>query len=62
MPGKDSAVRRREEAKERQRQRDGRTPEEQLAILDMRLGVGKGAKKERARLAALIDLQKNPIQ
>jgi hypothetical protein len=28
----------------------------------MRLGVGKGAKKERARLAALIDLQKNPIQ
>lgn len=33
---------------------NGRSPTEQLAALDKRLGVGKGAVRERARLAKLI--------
>lgn len=57
MANNESAMRRKENAKERQRQRDERTPEEQLAALDARLGVGKGAKKERARLWKLIEEQ-----
>lgn len=37
------------------RGRAKRTPAEQIAELDFRLGVGIGAKRERARLAKLID-------
>jgi hypothetical protein len=48
----------RSEADARQRLRDERTPEEQLAILDARLGPGKGAKRERARLQKLLDEDK----
>jgi hypothetical protein len=32
-------------------ERAKRTPKQQLALLDKRLGKGKGAKKERAQLA-----------
>jgi len=42
---------RRESAIVRQEVRDSRSASEQLASLDKRLGVGVGAKKERARLA-----------
>jgi len=45
------------EAEAREAARAGRTPQEQLAILDERLGVGQGAAKERARLQAEIDKQ-----
>jgi len=52
-----SAARRetkRENAEARQRQRDELSPEDQIKILDERLGVGQGATKERARLAKLM--------
>jgi len=42
-------------ADEREKIRDARSPKEQLAVLDKRLGSGKGARKERSRLQALID-------
>ena len=35
-----------------------RTPEQQLAVLDARLGEGIGAKKERAKLYELIEKRK----
>ncbi len=34
--------------------RKDRTPEQQIAVLDARLGKGQGAQKERARLAKVI--------
>lgn len=39
---------------ERVQARANRTPAQQIAMLDQRLGKGKGAKRERARLEALI--------
>ena len=36
-----------------------RSPAQQLAVLDKRLGKGKGAVRERARLAAQIEGRKN---
>lgn len=38
----------------RQIEREERSAEEQLALLDIRLGTRVGAKKERARLEALV--------
>lgn len=38
-----------------ERDRAKRSPTQQLAMLDKRLGKGKGAKKERARLLAQIE-------
>ena len=38
------------EAVIRQKERNKRSPKEQIKILDSRLGVDKGAKKERERL------------
>lgn len=40
-------------------QRAKRSPQEQIAMLDDRLGVGVGAVKERARLAKQIEKSKN---
>lgn len=45
---------RREKAEELALARSKRSPVEQLAILDERLGEGLGAKKERAKLRAEI--------
>lgn len=46
---------RREQAAKRQAERAKRSPAEQLALLDARLGKGQGAKKERARLEKLLN-------
>lgn len=46
---------RRENAQERQAERDSRTPKQQLALLDARLGDGVGAEKEREGLQHQID-------
>jgi hypothetical protein len=46
------AAREERRAKQRARVNVVRTPSQQLAELDRRLGVGVGATKERARLAA----------
>lgn len=45
---------RREDAAVRNELRAMRTPQQQMALLNQRLGVGKGARKERERLATLI--------
>lgn len=45
---------RRETAADRQQKRDQLSPAEQIVALDERLGSGQGARKERARLQALI--------
>lgn len=45
---------RREEALDRGDLHKARTPAQQLAVLDKRLGKGKGAVKERARLEAML--------
>lgn len=42
------------EAQARQAERDARSPEQQIALLDNMLGVGVGAAKERTRLAQTI--------
>jgi len=44
---KDDRIKR---AAERQEARANRTPQEQIALLDRKLGKGKGAVKERKRL------------
>lgn len=45
---------RREDASKRQEARDKRSPQEQIALLDKRLGKGVGAQRERAKLEAQI--------
>lgn len=43
------------DAKDAQAERDARSPEEQLKVLDARLGEGVGAVRERARLKRQIN-------
>jgi len=50
---------RRKTALERNEARSERSPQQQLAVLDERLGKGVGAEKERARLKKLIRMSKN---
>ena len=50
---------RRKVAEMRQEARNNRSPEQQLALLDSRLGAGRGAGRERARLQAMIEKQKS---
>lgn len=52
-PRPDHTEAKRAEAAERQKARQGRTAEQQIARLDDYLGRGKGAVKERARLEPL---------
>jgi hypothetical protein len=46
---------RRARAEERKDARANRTPQEQLALLDQKLGKDKGASRERARLHSQIE-------
>jgi len=55
-----SAESKREDAEERQKLRNELTPEKQIALLDRRLGLGVGAKRERERLQALINDKTDP--
>jgi len=46
---------RQEEARDRQKIRDRRTPKEQIDVLDQRLGKDVGAARERLRLLTAIE-------
>lgn len=46
---------RQEQAKVRDQERQGRSAVRQIALLDMRLGTGRGAERERARLKVLVE-------
>ena len=52
LKGRARRRQRQEQATERQSARDKRTPEGQLEVLDSRLGVNVGAKKERKMLSS----------
>jgi hypothetical protein len=54
-PRPDLSKVRREEAKERQENYSKLTVEQKLAAIDAKLGMGIGAKKQRARLIAMLE-------
>lgn len=58
-PRPDNKAIKRSEAKERAEAWQKLSPVQQLKALDTRFGAGKGATKQRARLAAQIDRAKN---
>jgi hypothetical protein len=58
--GTQAAILRRELAKKNLIEREKRSPIEQLALLNKRLGDGVGAARERARLAAEIAAGNKP--
>jgi len=55
----DKQARKREVREASAEARRGRTPTQQLIVLDRRLGKGKGAIRERARLARQIEEARN---
>jgi hypothetical protein len=59
-PRPDNTKHKREEAKERQAYWDGLSAKDKLARLDAKLGVGVGAKKQRALLQDIIDGKVKP--
>jgi hypothetical protein len=50
----DNSKHKREEAVERQTAYDALNASQKIALLDSRLGVGVGAKKQRAKLAGVV--------
>lgn len=59
-PRPDLSEIKRKEAAERQEYYDGLTIPQKLAKLDEKFGVGQGAKKQRARFAALLEKKSAP--
>lgn len=54
-PRPDLSKVKRDEAKERQEYYDKLTTEQKLAAIDTKFGVGVGSKKQRARLASMLE-------
>jgi hypothetical protein len=59
FPGR--VEKRQAEAQERAKVWGALSPNEQLKVLDDRLGTGKGAKRQRARLAKLLTVEQ-PVE
>lgn len=59
-PRPDLSDLKRREAKDRQDAYDGLSIEQKLAALDTKLGAGEGAKRQRARLATLLEKKNAP--
>ena len=55
---KRSKMKRIKEAEERSDRRNKRTPEQQIALLDEKLGKGVGSKSERRRLEVMLNAAK----
>lgn len=52
----------RQEAEERQSKRNKRNPQDQIALLDSMFGKDIGAKKERTRLATIINKKEEKVE
>lgn len=51
-----------QEAEKRQQNRDKRSPQDQVAVLDSKFGKDLGAKKERAKLISLLNKKEEKQQ